>query len=687
MEASTSSRARTDAEHVSPKDAAGDRSTTKLTPGAATLTVTNPSSPASTTLTATAEYSNGTKETVTATWSLDRLDIASIGASTGKLTATATTFGAVHVTAMAAGFSAKATVTVDGKWSENPGMLSSAQRSALGAATTADPAVTGFAYPYDATVFPIGLPAPMQMWNGGVAGDAYSLEFKASTLDLTEYLTADPPSQFTLSPATWNVLTSSAAGGTVHVSLRRVSGTNAYTSATESWTISTANLAGAIYYWAISEGQIEKIDLASGTRASVFDSGSNTVMGTPAPFDNSMPATPPWESNGSATSNTRCVACHSVSKDGSTLSSVFSRAGSAGPLGFVNLATGAISDIGDYQDSTAFDALTPDGSQAVLNAWTMTMQLLSSATGQPIASALDGLANLSDPAFSPDGTKLALAINCGPAGDNSIEFQQSDLAFYTYSSTVAPYFTNPVTVVASTGVGDTMAFPSFSPDSQSIFFQRGSGSRAKITDPTTGAPEHNTDDLYVVSATAGATPIALASANNPGGALPADSQHLNYAPTVNPIAAGGYIWVVFTSPRDYGNAMVSPQMAAPMDASYANRKQLWVTAVDTTIGSADPSHPPFWLPGQDLTTINMFGYWALSPCLPTSTEAGASSCTAGFDCCSGFCRDQGSGQVCVDNVAGSTCSMVGEKCTTAASCCTGDGVSCVGGFCQQAGPQ
>ena len=177
----------------------------------------------------------------------------------------------------------------------------------------------------------------------------------------------------------------------------------------------------------------------------------------------------------------------------------------------------------------------------------------------------------------------------------------------------------------------------------------------------------------------------LANANNPGGVLPADSQHLNYAPTVNPIAEGGYIWVVFTSPRDYGNEMVSPQGPAPMDATYSNHKQLWVTAVDANIGTVDPSHPPFWLPGQDSTTPNMFGYWALSPCEPTTGDAGPSSCTAGFECCSGFCRDMGAGPVCVSNPGG--CHQVGEACMTSADCC-GDamGVSCVDQICQETMP-
>jgi hypothetical protein len=194
---------------------------------------------------------------------------------------------------------------------------------------------------------------------------------------------------------------------------------------------------------------------------------------------------------------------------------------------------------------------------------------------------------------------------------------------------------------------------------------------------------HGVDDLYVVRAQQGATPIELAQANGKG-VLPADSLSLNYAPTVNPIAEGGYAWVVFTTPRDYGNRMVSPKGAPPQDATYANHKQLWVTAVDAVIGTADPSHPAFWLPGQDPATANMFGYWALAPCKPTQGDAGPQTCSAGFECCSGFCRDTGSGPVCVDQASG--CRQIGEKCTVTADCCNaGPKVSCNAGICQETG--
>jgi hypothetical protein len=546
--------------------------------------------------------------------------------------------------------------------------------------------VTSFAYPYDQTVFPRGLLPPQLMWNGGSAGDVYYVHLVGPSFDLGLFTSADPPSRFTPTQLAWNALTTSAAAKSATVSLHRMTGgedggaTQVYASAQETWTIADANLSGTIYYWAINEGQIIQLDLESGTITPAFSSGPSTSLGTPTPINSGAPASPPWEDNGAGL---RCVACHSVSKDGSTLTSVFSRAGSTGPLGFYDFAGSAIGVISDYTQSVTYDALSPNGQYAVANFSSETMGLMSTATGTPVASGLDGVASLCDPTFSPDGTLFALSQGCTGGANYPVEFDQANLGLYSFSATTAPYFTAPQTVLTSTGAGDAIAFPSFSPDSKFIFYQRGSYSRAKY-----GTNQHGVDDLYVAPAQAGATQITLANANGTG-VLSADSSHLNYAPTVNPIAAGGYIWVVFTSPRDYGNLMVSPQGAAPSDATYSNHKQLWVTAVDANIGTVDPSHPAFWLPGQDETSTNMFGYWALAPCKPSPTDGGAPpSCSAGFDCCTGFCRSSGddAGAVCTGAPTG--CHEEGEACTTTSDCCNGGaGIDCVGGFCQATAPK
>ncbi len=102
----------------------------------------------------------------------------------------------------------------------------------------------------------------------------------------------------------------------------------------ESWTIAQGNLRGSIYYWTDNTGQLMKIAPGATTPAIIFDSGPADQLGTPMPagYDNT---TPPWATGGN---NKRCVACHTVSKDGSTLAAIFEKTGStASPWGTVDL--------------------------------------------------------------------------------------------------------------------------------------------------------------------------------------------------------------------------------------------------------------------------------------------------------------------------------------------------------------
>jgi hypothetical protein len=643
-----------------------------ILPASSTLQVTNLSTLPDAQLTAQVLYTDGTTSTVAASWTVDRFDIASIGAGTGLVQPTGTVFGKVNVTAQAFGLTGTTTITVSLRTTANLSNIPSGDASQLASATTPDPAVTGLAYPYDQTVFPGGLVAPQMMWNLSSAGDEYLVHYVSPVFDLSVLTTADPPSRFTLPTSLWSSLTASVAGGKVTVTLSRLpAGGTAYLSATETWTIAAANLRGIVYFWSISQGAILQADPTTGQVTPVFDPGPFTLLGNPPPQNQSQAKTPPWENNGTGD---RCVACHAVSKDGSTLAATFSTGGSEGPSGYVGLQSRLVSAIGDYTSQGMFTAVAPDGALSVMNTTTRSMHLLDGTTGLPIASALDGLTGACDPAFSPDGTLFALSANCSGGTGQVLEFSSSDLVIYDFAEPTRT-FANPRTILASGAAGSTLAFPSFSPDSKWIFFQGGSYSRAKY-----GTNLHGYDDLYVVSAQPGATPIALDNANGTN-LLPPDSQHLEYAPTVSPIVQGGYFWVVFTTPRDYGNVMVSPEQAAPKDATYANHKQLWVAAVDATIGTTDPSHPAFWLPGQDSTTANMFGYWALAPCKPTSGDAGAPTCATGFECCSGFCRDMGSGPVCTANPGG--CHQLGEVCTGSSDCCNaGPSVACLAGICQ-----
>jgi hypothetical protein len=154
---------------------------------------------------------------------------------------------------------------------------------------------------------------------------------------------------------------------------------------------------------------------------------------------------------------------------------------------------------------------------------------------------------------------------------------------------------------------------------------------------------------------------------------------LNYVPSANPTEAGDMTWVVFTSRRMYGNvAYDDPWDAEPADTNGAHyacnsstppTKKLWIAALDKNMTpGADPSHPAFYLPGQELNAGNSHAYWVSTPC----ATVGA-ACSTSDDCCGGSgaspkARCNGSSKVCQPI---EDCEAIGDACATSSDCCTG----------------
>ena len=138
-----------------------------------------------------------------------------------------------------------------------------------------------------------------------------------------------------------------------------------------------------------------------------------------------------------------------MSKDGATLGAVFSRGNSAGPFGFVDVPSAQVKAIGDYTVNGAFEALTPDGKYAVVNDNFMTLALADTSTGSIVPSLFDGQSNLCDPVFSPDGSKFAVATNCGLNDPLAypVQYATSSLSLFDFTRTPSPAFANPRTLV------------------------------------------------------------------------------------------------------------------------------------------------------------------------------------------------------------------------------------------------
>ena len=299
------------------------------------------------------------------------------------------------------------------------------------------------------------------------------------------------------------------------------------------------------------------------------------------------------------------------------------------------------------------------------------------------ASGLSAVVSAVTPAFSPDGKKVVFNFWEGPGAGGVTAGDGRSLAVFDFACG-AP----AGSVKCASGATYTFsnlreiykdstrypAWPSFLPDGKAAVFhntvQGGNCGPATINRNSIYNCQLTTwfgakAELWIAKDSATKDARRLDALNGVGVGLPTNANHpddtqVNYQPTVNPVASGGYYWVVFTSRRIYGNLLVGKQ-------DNKDQKKLWVAAIDINAAAgADPSHPAFYLPGQELGAGNSRGFWVVDPCKPNGT-----SCETGDECCNGFCRKagDGGGLVCQDKPPGTLCVQEFEKCTVDADCC------------------
>jgi hypothetical protein len=244
--------------------------------------------------------------------------------------------------------------------------------------------------------------------------------------------------------------------------------------------------------------------------------------------------------------------------------------------------------------------------------------------------------------------------------------------------------------------GTSVTYSSFFPNAAGVVFE------VELSNPSNAwgyTWNKNTGELWWADvATGTAHRLDALDGYGPTGAVylpsytgphsPAEDATLNYEPTVNPIASGGYAWVVFTSRRLYGNvaASLNPWQSDPRNYAWHEQvtpKKLWVAAIDLNAkAGTDPSHPAFYLPAQEIHAGNARGYWTVEPC-----RADGQSCSAGDQCCGGFCEAGPDGGLECTNQAPS-CSGLFDKCTQTSDCCgAAQGIQCINGVCTQVAPK
>jgi cytochrome c5 len=601
----------------------------KIEPANAVIEIVDGVIPAQFDFTAIATNNQGDMNPVDANglWSFDRQDLAVLDPSIGGLTATGLLGGLGTMKFTYQGLEAEAAVTVKLRYTLDPSGVDPAAIAALEMANTPDPSAA-LLYPYNFTVFPRGLLGPTVQWNGGNDGDIYQLHVESSTFELDWFGPVPNPSRwdFPLAPDNiWLKLTDSTEGD-VSFELRRWDGATAYTSGTRFWSIAPANLAGKIYYWAVNQGDVLRIQPGAAA---------------PEQFIQKPPGV-------------TCVACHSVSRDGTTI--VASQHGGYSPWATFN-AEGAAIFASD--SASGFQAISPDG------AWVLWGQSNDQFYAQPSWMALSPQNSIVTsaqlfqangwpvhPAWSNDGLKVAYGVR---TDGNWLDFNNSTLWVVDVDTNV-PAFSNPVQIVGNDPNRPTVSYPTWSPDSEWIAFGKATQARTREA----------LGEMWMVRKD-GSNPVSLDLANGLGHVSgPEVSQ--NYEPTFVPVASGGYFWLVYVSERTYGNSLTNQD---PL----TRNKQLWVTAININPQPGqDPSHPGFWLPGQEMLNNNMRGYAALNECKDLGEV-----CMAGYDCCGGYCVENMDGIfVCTDDPP--MCSPNNSACVVDEDCCDPE-AQCIGGFC------
>ncbi|HXK16942.1 MAG TPA: discoidin domain-containing protein, partial [Polyangiaceae bacterium] len=305
------------------------------------------------------------------------------------------------------------------------------------------------------------------------------------------------------------------------------------------------------------------------------------------------------------------------------------------------------------------------------------------------------------PTISPDGKKIAYVTgDTDTVGTDSTAWRKglSMVNFDQPSRLVTSKKRLLNNWVAGTG-GNPVKWPFFESDSRSLVYVESTpenfcrdensanddGRACKESVYGNSAPTSrgrwpgSLFSLDTQAANPSATKVELSKLNDAENALDADK---SYQPTVLPFASGGYRWVIFTSPRSYGNQFNQIGTHFTCGAT-----MLWVSALDdATASTTDRSHPAFFLPGQNVLPITTQDHYLSERgyLVPNQCRSTGLSCNTSDQCCAGLaCKVDTISATGVPNKvckATGACGAVGTACLTAADCC-GAGALCVADKC------
>jgi len=660
-------------------------------------------------------YDNGVK--ANALWLVDKAEIGTID-KTGLFTASGKVGGQATVEATVGTQKVTTTVTVKLECEQNGGLESDggttgggvggvggegeggsidATLKALLLGSPTSDASLKMLYPYDKTVWPLGLLAPLMQWAAGsmAAADGVYIHLTASNYDYKGFFARPKPlapgAPFVRHPipqAAWDSATQTAAGGALTLNIVVAKGGVAYGPMTETWTIAKGRLKGTVYYQSYGTKLAKNYSGAIGGDG-MF--GGATLAIKPGATDPTLVA-------GGNGGSSACRVCHTVASDGARMIAQHGNNYQASSSYALNAGYAETPYAPSTNTKLGWIGLSPDGSLGLGNAVPLpgganagaTTALYDMTTGSAIATTgLTGfVTHAGMPAFSHDTKRVAFLFQTGP-GDSTVGAGDGKKLVTMDFDPTTKAFSNPKLVYSG---AHRPGWPWFLPAGDALVFQ----TETKVN--TSGeffATRYGAQGELWWTDVATGTAVKLDRANGKengvmylpaGPGNHADDTVLNYEPTVGPVASGGYAWVVFLSRRLYGNvATIDPWWSDPREHNLfqnVTTKKLWVAAIDLSAKpGTDPSHPAFYLPGQELLAGNARGYWVMDPCKPDG-----SACSSGDECCGGYCQQDPQTGALTCGKKQNQCSKEFDKCTTSADCCDAK-LKCINEICTLAVPQ
>jgi TolB protein len=421
-----------------------------------------------------------------------------------------------------------------------------------------DAAALRVVYPSDETMFPQNLRRVLHQWRAASDLSAFELRFESDLATIRVYTRRN---SHETDAELWRLLSRTHAGRSLSFSVRAtslLSPTVVHRSRALTLHFSKSEVQGAVYYWSTGAQGVMRASLDSGSASKFFPTGETT-----------------------------CVACHTVSRDGRRLAVGYDGE-TLRQLSIPDATLEIPAAKADIGPSYGWGTYNP-GATRLLYASKGKLSLLDAEKGRrirDISLPKDMLATFPD--WSPDGRWIVMSVGAGKMGNRSV----TATSLARMSVRANDEFGAPEIILPSAKADDTLSFPMFAPDSQTIAFVR-----------TVGKSKDNPKaQIFLMPADGSEKPQSLTRLNQ----RVADQNGVldigNTMPTWAPSTTERTYWLAFSSLRNYGDVLVGQA-----------RDQIWGAAVDVDQigGASDPSFAAFWMPFQQLEENNHRAFWTL----------------------------------------------------------------------------